>query len=481
MPQITIVGLGPGAPDLLTRQAWGVLSEAQEIWVRTARHPITPHLPPSVAVHAFDDLYEQAATFEQLYATIAERVLALGQREAGVTYAVPGHPLVGEATVTYVLTSARAVGVPVHIVEGVSFIEPTLTALELDALEGLQIIDALDVVALHHPPFNPDRPALVAQVYSRAVASDLKLVLMNQYPDEHPTALIHAVGTPAERVERVPLYEIDRQPASPLTSLYVAPMAPVCSFEGFQETVAHLRAPDGCPWDREQTHASLRSNVLEEAYEVLAAIDAEDPPALREELGDLLLQVVLQAQIAVEEGQFRMADVIAGIDAKLKHRHPHVWGDTQVEDADEVTVNWEVIKQQEREDQGETERSLLDGVPEALPALAQAHAYVARVARVGFEWETIEDVVAKVEEELQEVRTAQTPAERSQEVGDLLLAIANWARWMDVDPESALREANARFARRFRRLMQRVRQQERSLAQMAPEEILQMWDRCDPA
>ncbi|MCJ7550725.1 MAG: SAM-dependent methyltransferase, partial [Anaerolineae bacterium] len=190
MPQITIVGLGPGDAGDLTRDAWQVLQEAGEVWLRTLHHPVVADLPVGLTLHAFDDVYERADRFSEVYGEIVGQILRLGRREQGVVYAVPGHPLVGESTVTRLLAVAREEGVMVRIVGGLSFVEPALTALELDALDGLQIIDALNLVTLNHPPLNPDQPALIAQVYSRAVASAVKLVLMNQYADEHPTVLI---------------------------------------------------------------------------------------------------------------------------------------------------------------------------------------------------------------------------------------------------------------------------------------------------
>lgn len=475
MAQITIVGLGPGTPEQLTREAWGVLTQAQEIWLRTARHPVVSHLPEGPAVHSFDSLYEEAATFDAVYAAIAQHVLELGAREQGVVYAVPGHPLVGESTVLRILQAARQVNVGVRIVAGLSFVEPTLTALSLDALDGLQLMDALDVVASHYPALNPDLPVLLAQVYSRAVASELKLALMNVYSDEHLTALVDAAGTPAESIVWGPLYEIDRREVSPLTSLYIAPNSHPHSFEGLLETMAHLRAPDGCPWDREQTHESLRSSLLEETYEVLAAIDAGDIDALREELGDLLLQVVFHAQVATEEDEFRMSDVIAGIDAKLKHRHPHVWGDVQVSDARDVTVNWEIIKRQEREENGEAQRSLLDGIPAILPALAQSDAYFSRAARIGLDWSTTTEVVKTVERAIGSLSQSQALEEKSGKLGDVLLAVAVWARQLHVDPEDALREANARFAQRLGYVERAARQQGIAVEAMASAEKYRLW------
>ncbi len=475
MGEIVIIGLGPGDPRDLTRAAWAAIEEAEKLYLRTAHHPVVAALPPHLAVEAFDAFYEREPTFEAVYRAIVERVLALAEREAVVRYAVPGHPWVGEATVPPIVRGARERGLGVRVIGGVSFVEPLLAAVEVDALDGLQIADALAVAALHHPPFDPDLPAVVAQLYSRAVASDLKLTLMNQYPDEHRVALVRAAGTAAQAVAWLPLYAIDRQELDHLTSLYLPPLPPVSSFEGFQETIAHLRAPDGCPWDRKQTHRSLRKNLLEESYEVLAAIDAQDAEALREELGDLLLQIVLHTQIAIDEGEFRMGDVIATVDAKIKRRHPHVWGDIRVADAEEVSERWEAIKRREREAKGRGASSALDGVAAAMPALAQADAYLDRVQSLGFRWPDYGDVVAKVREELEEVAAAGDASSREAEVGDLLLAMVNLARRLGVEPESALREANRRFAARFRYLERAARARGLSVEQLSLEEMLRLW------
>ncbi|MGC9469139.1 MAG: nucleoside triphosphate pyrophosphohydrolase [Anaerolineae bacterium] len=487
MPHIIIIGLGPGSLDDLTLEAWQILKEADEVWLRTGHHPVVADLPDPEALHTFDKVYEQADRFGDVYEEIVNEVLDLGRRSRGVVYAVPGHPLVGEATVTRLLSVADREGIPVRIVPGLSFIEPALTALRLDGLDGLQIFDALDLVARVHPPLNPDFPALIAQVYSRAVASELKLVLMNQYEDDHPTVLLDGAGTDKQRLLRLPLYEIDRHAMSPLTTLYVSPLPAVTSFEGFQDTIARLRSPEGCPWDREQTHQTLRTNLLEECYEVLEAIDADDSEALREELGDLLLQIVLHAQIAVEEGEFRMTEVIAQIDKKLKRRHPHVWGEVAVDGVGEVITNWEVIKRRERADRGTAERSLLDGIPRALPALAQAVAYADRAGRIGFDrirangvWVDLPGPVREQLDGLIAALTASLPSTQnripSQLLGDLLLVIVDWARRHTIDAESALREANQRFAERFHVLETASRQDGVSIDTLTPDEIRRLWE-----
>ncbi len=472
---LIILGLGPGEAKFLTAEALGLLESAAEVCVRTRKHPTVDALPPHLTVRSFDRFYGEHDHFDQVYLAIAEEVLRLARRPEGVIYAVPGHPMVGERSVQLVLDMAREADIPVRIVEGLSFIEPTLSALGVDALDGLQIADATEIALLHHPPLDPDRPALVGQLYARDLAAEVKLTLMNQYPDEHPVTLVGAAGTAQQRVEQMPLFEMDRQGwVDHLTTLYVPPLPERGGFEAFQETIAHLRAPEGCPWDREQTHQTLRTNLLEEAYEALQAIDQDDAAALMEELGDLLLQIVLHAQIATEEGEFRMADVIAHIDAKLRHRHPHVFGDLKVSGAEEVIHNWEEIKREER---NHTDfRSMLDGIPKMLPALTQAQDYQKRVARVGFDWPQIQGVRDKILEELNELSEAKTPEERENEVGDLLFAVVNLARWHDVDAESALRRTNARFARRFSAMEKQCAESGRPLSDLSLEEMDALWE-----
>lgn len=474
---VVLLGLGPGEGRLLTREAWEWLQAVPEIYVRTELHPVVQELPPSVRVHAFDWLYRQGSSFEQVYATIMEKILDLARRPEGVTYAVPGHPLVAEATGPEILRRARAEGLPVHVIEGVSFLEPTFTALGIDPFPRLVLVDALELGTWHVPSFPPDAPVLIAQIYDRMSASEVKLTLNAFYPDEHPVVLVHAAGTSHQQVEHLHLYEIDRSPHLGLMSaLYVPPLGPATSMEAFLEIVAHLRAPDGCPWDRQQTHQSLRSHLLEEAYEVLAAIDANDAAALQEELGDLLLQVALHAQIANEEGTFNFTDVVHGIHQKIVRRHPHVFGALQVEGVEGVLRNWERLKQAEREANGQETRSLLAGVPLALPALTQAQELQDRAARVGFDWPEIAPVWEKVREELEEVRTAPDDEAREKELGDLLFAVVNLARWYKVDAESALRATNQRFRQRFAHIERRAREAGRVLGEMSLAEMDALWE-----
>jgi tetrapyrrole methylase family protein / MazG family protein len=475
---ITIVGLGPGDPSLLTRQAWDWLNQIPEVYLRTNQHPTVADFPEGLVQYSFDGFYERGEKFEAVYAQIVGEVLRLGQRQEGVTYAVPGHPFVAEATCPEIVRRARQMSIPVRVIEGLSFLEPTFTALGVDPYPDLILVDALELGRLNHPMFSPASPALIAQIYSRQVASEVKLTLNTVFPDEYPVRLVHAAGTSLEVVEDLKLYEIDRSlHIGLLTSLYVPPFPKDSSFEAFQELIAHLRAPNGCPWDRKQTHRSLRTSLLEETYEVISALDAEDSGSLREELGDLLLQIVLHSQIAAEMGEFTMEEVMEGIHRKIVYRHPHVFGDVKVDGTDGVLVNWEKLKAAERKANGkDANNGLLDSIPKVYPALSQAQAYQERVGRVGFDWSEIQGVIDKVREELEEVLSAADEDNRAKELGDLLFAVVNLVRWYKVDAESTLRETNQRFRRRFAHVEQRASEMGRNLSDMTLAEMDVFWE-----
>ena len=472
-PQITIVGLGPGDPRFLTAEASALLTEASEIYLRTRHHPVVAALPGQATVHSFDALYEEAESFPALYRAIADRVLALGERPQGVIYAVPGHPLVGESSVSLILDLALERGLPVRLVDGLSFVEPILSALRTDALAGLQLVDALDLASQHSPRLDPDRPALVGQLYSRQVASDVKLTLLNVYPPEHAVTLIHAAGTPTQEVRSKPLHTLDRDPLDHLTSLYIPPLTRPGSLLTFQELIAHLRSPLGCPWDREQTHQSLRPHLLEETYEVLAALDLNDMEELKEELGDLLLQIMLHTQIAAECGEFAMPDVVGHIIQKLRRRHPHVFGEVSVESTGEILRNWEEIKRTEKG--ARRISATFEGVSGALPALARAQAIGERAARIGFDWPDLAAVWKKIDQEVGELRAARSVDEQSHELGDLLFALVNLARWLNTDAESALREATARFMARVVAIEEQTAFTGRRPEDLSAAELEELW------
>lgn len=473
-PGVTIIGLGPGDPQLLTREAWQVLTESSEVYLRTARHAAVPSLPIGPQYSSFDASYEDHGTLAEVYEHIAQQVLRLGSRDEGVVYAVPGHPLVGENTVQRIQQLALESGLPLRLVPGLSLLESSFSELKIDPLAGIQVCDAAILAQKFHPNLDPDVPALITQVYNRHLAGELKLTLMNLYPDQHLLKVLHSVGTLQVQVEDLPLFQLDRlEKLDHLTSVFIPALAQPGSLASHQDVVARLRAPEGCPWDREQTHQSLRTHLLEETYEVLDALDADDMGRLREELGDLLLQILLHAQIATEEGDFKLVETVQANIIKLVRRHPHVFGNTVVNGSDDVLRNWEQIKRQERGDQ---EKSLLDGISRALPALLQAMEIQRRVARVGFDWPNAEQVMEKMLEELDEWRKAANPQTRSSELGDLLFSLVNLARWYELDAESSLRQTNQRFSRRFAFMERQAAHRGQALEKLDALEMDALWE-----
>lgn len=446
---ITILGLGPGDPRHLTVAAHAALAAAAEVHVRTARFQGVAAIPSTATVIACDDLYAAHDAFADVYAAIAARVVDAAAR-GPVVYAVPGDPAVGETTVALVRTLAAARGIEVDVLPGVAFVGPTLAALGWDALDGLQLADATELGQRHHPSIDPDRPALVAQVYSRMVASDVKLVLQNQYPDDHPILVVSGAAGASPRVTTTPLAALDHAEVfDDVTTIGVPPLARAGSLLSLAEVIAHLRAPDGCPWDREQTHESLRPYLLEEAYEAVAAIDGGDPELLAEELGDVLLQVVLHSQLAVEAGDFTLSDVIRHITEKLIRRHPHVFGDVQADTPAEVLANWDQLKADEKAGKGRTDEvDPFADIPPALPALMRAQAVQRKSEKR--ERRPTGDVIASLHDAVAALGIPDADPLRAEAIGQALWSIAALARAWDVDAESALRDATREVERRVR-------------------------------
>jgi tetrapyrrole methylase family protein/MazG family protein len=489
--RLIIVGLGPGAWGDLTVAARETLEAASAVRFRTLRHPTVDALRerrPDLAISSFDDLYETADDWGTLYHTMAERLMS-DAMQGETIYAVPGHPLVGEASVREARVLAEERGVTVQIVAGLSFIEPVLAAVGIDPVEqGVQIIDATDLAAMAPQEVagvvSTLRPVVVPQIYNRRMAGATKLALLEIFPADWPVTLIQSAGLSTERRHEGPLGEIDHTEfADHLTTLAV-PAVPHASLrvqrtpEALRYVVARLRAPDGCPWDRQQTHASLARYALEEAAEVADAIEefVEDPAHLAEELGDLLLQVYLHAEIAQEEGAFALGDVLESITAKLIRRHPHVFGDVAVSGAEQVVRNWEAIKQSERTATGAAAfESRLRGVPRNGSSLANAHEMQRKAIKAGFDWPTIADWQAQLDSELHELAVAATPEAWLDELGDVLFTLVALARRHDLDAEAALRAANEKFRRRFRRMEALSREQGRDLADLDRAGQVALW------
>lgn len=454
---IRVVGLGTGDITCLPPGNLELLRTADRLLLRTSQHPSADYLrAQNIAFQSCDDLYESASTFEELYEDIARRVV-----ETNSVYAVPGSPLFGEESVRILSLMTQ-----IEIYTAPSFVDAVLLALGKTISSTLQIWNAHDSADIL-----PDArsPQLIYQLDSPSAASDAKLLLLRFFPPGSTVHMVRAAGTEQQSIFDVPLAELDRQEYDPLTSAYCEgiPLERPAGFYGLVDIVDRLLGPGGCPWDREQTHESLKKHLVEETYEVIDAIDSKDPDRLCEELGDFLLQALMHAQMDALEGSYDIDDVIAGITDKLIRRHPHVFANVSAQTADEVLANWDSIKKHEK-----GESSILVGVPKSLPSLLRAFEVSKRAARTGFDWPSLEDVFAKLEEERSELLTAIELGDKEHirdEIGDLLFTLVNIARRLDVEPEDALRRMVQRFSSRFEEM-------EKSAAKPLRELSMEEWD-----
>ena len=333
-------------------------------------------------------------------------------------------------------------------------LDDLLAAAGIDPAAGLQVVAASRLAAI---PFDPSLPLVVLR---DSAAEEPRAILPGRHARSSAPAVLRALYPDAHEVHRLPdrsVVRVDALDAAVLagSDWMVPPLDPIdnlASPHGMAAISARLRAEDGCPWDRKQTHLTLRPYLLEEAYETVDAIEHGSPADLAEELGDLLLQVILHAQFAAEVGDFDLTDVHRSIAAKIVRRHPHVFGDVAVDGERGVVANWEAIKADERAERGKTADGAFGGVARALPALPASREIQERASTLGWDWDAIEGVWEKVAEELQELREASSIDERRHELGDTLFALVNLARWMELDPEEALRSANHRWVDRYRRV-----------------------------
>lgn len=477
--QLTVIGLGAADFEQMQMGVYKKLKAAKKLFVRTEDHPVLNDLrAEGVEFTSFDEIYIKHGSFGPVYEEIAERLIEFAG-EADIMYAVPGHPLVAEQTVQYLIEADRKGRIKLVIEGGQSFLDPIFGALKIDPIEGFQLLDGTSM-SMHD--INMRQHILIAQVYDSFSASEVKLTLMEKYQDDYPVTIVTAAGSTQEQLRTVPLYELDQATEiNNLTTIYVPPVASdeeaLKDWTTFRQIIAKLRGPNGCPWDQKQTHESLKKYLLEEAHEFLAAVDAEDDFAMVEELGDVLLQVFLHAQIGEDNGYFTLEEVLASISEKMIRRHPHVFGDISVEDADEVVANWEAIKKQEK---GESaDESLLKSEYRPESSLQTSYNYQKKAATVGFDWPNVDDAWEKFAEEWQEFReeiTSGSQASRLDEFGDVLFTLVNLARFYKISPEEAMLHANEKFARRFHYIEQCVMQSGKVFNEFTLEQLDAFWN-----
>lgn len=466
-----VVGLGPAGLESMTLGDYRTLKNAQHIFFRTINHPCAQELlKEGLQVESFDYLYEQEDSFEKVYEGIVNRLAMECEQHSEVVYAVPGHPTVAERSVV-LLVDKLSEEFQVNIHPALSFLDPLFSAIPMDPVEGLLL---RNYDALRDSGITGREWLIIPQVYDGLVASEVKLDLMDIYPDEAKVYVVRALGTRDQMVMNCKLYELDHQKFDHLTTVVVPPHSDGISMARLLEVMKTLRSPGGCPWDAEQTHDSLKPCLIEESYEVLEAIEARDMYNLAEELGDLLLQVVFHAQVAQEAAEFQFQDVLKGIIEKMIRRHPHVFGNVQVENSAEVLKNWDQIKKEEK---GEGAPEGLFNIPRGLPALMSAVKTQKKVAKFGFDWPDFEGSLAKVYEELKELEEAMADQEGIQEeFGDVLFALVNLSRFLKLDPEDSLRKTIHKFQERFLEMEKLAGNAGHKLTDLTLEEMDNYWE-----
>ena len=475
MGKITIVGLGAGDLEQLPLGIYRLLLNSKHIYLRTSEHPVVASLEEEgFEYESFDAIYEKHETFEAVYEEITETLFELA-KDQDIIYALPGHPFVAEKTVQLLVERSKEKRIEVESKGGQSFLDAIFNSVKIDPIEGFTLLDG---TLLKKEELNLKQHQFIGQVYDQYVASDVKLTLMELLPYDYEVAIVTAAGSKGEVIKYVPLVELDREvELNNLTSLYVPPVKEENdlnkTFPRFREIISILRGPNGCPWDKEQTHESLKTYVLEEAYELIEAIEEDDIDGIIEELGDLLLQIVLHAQIGQEEGFFTLEDVIESISEKMIRRHPHVFNTNKKISVDEVVENWDEIKKKEK--QGKREL-LLSGVPKTYPSLKRAQEYQQKAAAVGFEFENVADAWSKFEEELKEFKVEEKDqtVHMEEEFGDVLFSIINIARFYQIDGELALQKANNKFYKRFNYIEEQVK--EKQWKDLSLEELDKLWN-----
>ncbi|RNA66037.1 nucleoside triphosphate pyrophosphohydrolase [Alteribacter keqinensis] len=478
---ITVLGLGAGDLNQLPVGIYKKLKRVSSLYVRTKEHPVLRELKEEgLNPESFDHIYEAKDQFSDVYGEIT-RVLFEKAKDEDIVYAVPGHPLVAEETVQRLLNGASAHGVTVTVEGGQSFLDPVFASLKVDPIEGFQLVDG---TALKQDELQLRHHIVICQVYDAFIASEVKLTLMDVLPDDYPVTVVTAAGSLEEVLTEVPLYELDRVTSlNNLTAVYVPPVKDEAllthEFWKLRSVIATLRGPDGCPWDRKQTHESLKPYLLEESYEVLEAIDEQNEDHLAEELGDVLLQVMLHAQIGEDSGYFTVSDVITSITEKMIRRHPHVFETAEADDPEAVVTQWEKIKQAEKEEKGMSE-GLLDSIPKSLPSLLRAYKVQKKAAKVGFDWGDAQPMHEKLREELAEWEQELLKEDKkaaAEEFGDVLFTIVNIARYYKIEPEEALRMTNEKFVRRFSFIEKTLQESGTAWEEHTLEELDALWDR----
>ena len=472
MSIIQIIGLGAGGEDDLTVKAQKALTERIPTFVRTDRHPIVNELKKNIDIASFDDYFEKYETFNEVYGNIVNTLIEQSKQYGKINYCTAGSPYYGDI-VTKKLINEYKNKINTIIIDGMSFLDKCLKLSGYADYNNIKILDCLEADEFS---FDVNSFNIITQVYDLESASRLKVKLMEIYPEDVNSLIIDVLG---ENVKKVPLFMLDQEKNYGFSTYFcILPIEisknRVYNVDNLLRIVKLLRSPDGCPWDKKQTHHSIRQHVIEEAYEVVDAIDNDDVDNLVEELGDLLLQVVFHAELGSEEGYFNFSDVVTDVCKKMYFRHPHVFGDVKANDVEEALTSWENSKLKEKNLTSYTDN--LKNVPKALSTLSRSYKIQKRAAEVGFDWSDAWGAVLKIKEELLEFieeYNNHNIENMEEEFGDLLFALVNFARFEKINPDIALNKTINKFIDRFEYI---EKNSTKDLKQMTLKEMDELWE-----
>lgn len=485
MNTIQIIGLGTKGLNDLTVKAYNALTENVPTFIRTKNHPIINELEmlknsiqeksneEIFEVQYFDDYFEKYESFEDVYDNIIKKIVELSQKYAKINYCTAGSPFHGDI-VAKKLIEEYGSQINIITVDGISFLDRCIKLSNAMEYKSVLILDSLEIDEFS---FDVNSLNIITQVDNKDIASLLKLKLMEIYPDDIEVIKVNVLE---ENSKKIPLYLLDQEKKYGFSTYFcILPIdkmkKAVYNIDNLSRTMKILRSPDGCPWDRGQDHVSIRQNLIEEAYEVVDAIDNDDVDNLVEELGDVLLQVVFHSEIASEDGYFNLNDVVSNVCKKLYFRHPHVFSENKAKDSEDALRHWEESKQKEKNIKSYTEN--LKNVPKALSPLSRSYKIQKRASDVGFDWDDINGAIEKVKEELFEFLDeikSDNFNRAEEEFGDLLFAMVNIARFMKINPDIALNRTINKFINRFEFIEKNA---EKDLKEMTLQQMDELWEK----
>ncbi|MGL4741886.1 MAG: nucleoside triphosphate pyrophosphohydrolase [Sarcina sp.] len=475
---IKIIGLGNRGLEDLTVKAYKAIINAKKIMIRTRECYMAKELEQEgILFESYDEKYNTSSLFSELYDFIVKDIIKKEKEFGEIIFAVPGHPFIAEKAVQNLIEQCRAKNIEYEVLSSTSILDYVMENLEIDISDGFKIVDAFDIKS---KILNKRDDLLITQVYNNLIASEVKNTLGKFYDDESTINVLSIDSENGELIKNViKLYELDWQEnLNHTTYVYIKKDEKNKNdIYDLMEIIDTLRGENGCPWDKVQTHMSIRRDLLEECYEVIDAIEKDDIDALEEELGDILLHVIFHASLAKEQNEFDFMNIIDGICKKMIFRHPHIFSDKNLDTVDDVLLSWDETKKQEKG--FETLTQEMEAIAKALPALIKANKVQKKAARVGFDFENVEDAMDKVVEELNEVKDVYNLGNLSrieEEIGDLLFSVVNVSRLLNIDSEKALENTIRKFLKRFSAIEKEAQNQNKTLGNMTLKEMDEIWE-----